>query len=93
MVLPYLHERRIYLNRRHTTNQFYTLIKKNDKNFILCFCFNDAKIYVYTETGILVERIFYKEIAEKYGKPVGVSEDGQKFVFRKSDTDPMLYMV
>jgi len=25
LILPYLHERRIYLNRRHTTNQFYTL--------------------------------------------------------------------
>lgn len=25
LILPYLHERRIYLNRRHTANQFYTI--------------------------------------------------------------------
>ena len=29
LILPYLHERRIYLNRRHKQNQFYTLLRYN----------------------------------------------------------------
>lgn len=29
MILPYLHERRIYLNRRHDSNQFYTISNHN----------------------------------------------------------------
>ena len=38
-------------------------------------------MYVYTETGILVDRISYREIAEKYGKPVEISENGLILIF------------
>lgn len=32
--MPYLHERRIYLNRRHSDNQFYTIVKvKGDPEY------------------------------------------------------------
>lgn len=67
MILPYLHERRIYLNRRHNANQFYTLYHYNNHRYILCLCLDDCKMYVYSETGILIERIMYKEKAEKWG--------------------------
>jgi hypothetical protein len=50
--------------------------------YILCICINDNKIYVYTETGILCERILYDNIADKYGKPESISENGQNFMFR-----------
>lgn len=61
LIMPYLHERRIYLNRRHTDNQFYTIVKHEDVNFIMTYCFDLEKIYIYTETGKLVERIIYRE--------------------------------
>ena len=93
LILPYLHERKLYLNRRQHGNQFYTLIKHNDKNYILCFCLSDSKIYVYTETGILVERILYNDKAYQYGKPVVISENGQYFIFRKSDFDQQLTLM
>jgi hypothetical protein len=76
MILPYLHERRIYLNRRHTSNQFYTIMNHNKKLFIICLCVNDDKIYVYTETGILKKRILFKEITAEHGKLESVSENG-----------------
>ena len=93
MILPYLHERRIYLNRRHNSNQFYTLYNHNNQNYILCLCIADNKMYVYTETGILVDRILYKEIAEKCGKPVGISENGLNLLFKKSSTSNEVYYV
>lgn len=76
MILPYLHERRIYLNRRHQSNQFYTICNYKGQNFILCLCINDDKIYVYTETGILKKRIKYGHITEEHGKPESISENG-----------------
>jgi len=93
MILPYLHERRIYLNRRHHTNQFYTLYEHDGKNYILCFCISDSKLYVYTETGILVERILYRDIADKCGKPISISENGKCFIFRKSEVDNYIHLV
>ena len=82
LILPYLHERRIYLNRRHTANQFYTLCKHvSGLSLILCYCIPENKMYVYTETGILIDRISYAHIAEKYGKPVEISENGLILIF------------
>ena len=40
-------------------------------------------MYVYSETGILVDRVSYKkEIADKYGKPIEISENGLILIFR-----------
>ena len=47
-------------------------------------CINDSKLYVYTEMGILCDRISYEDMTIKYGKPECISENGQNFVFRKS---------
>ena len=69
LIMPYLHERRIYLNRRHLDNQFYTIKRHNDEMFIQCICFDLMKMYVYTETGKLVDRIMYAEEAHTWGKP------------------------
>mmetsp|Transcript_9402 Transcript_9402/g.14361 ORF Transcript_9402/g.14361 Transcript_9402/m.14361 type:complete len:92 (+) Transcript_9402:3671-3946(+) len=85
LILPYLHERRIYLNRRHYSNQFYTIVRHEGYKFILCVCINDSKMYIYTETGILVDRILYREESQRWGKPVCISEDGRNMIFRKSD--------
>ena len=93
MILPYLHERRIYLNRRHQSNQFYTIIHHENQKYILCLCVNDSKLYIYTETGILIDRILYRDESAKWGKPVTVSEDGKNLIFRKSDQSPDIFLV
>ena len=59
LIMPYLHERRIYLNRRHNENQFYTIKGHDGQTFIQCICLDLHKMYVYTETGKLIERISY----------------------------------
>ena len=91
--MPYLHDRRIYLNRRYKDDQYYTIIEEDGNNFILCYSFLYNKVYVYTETGILVSRLPYPEIAEKCGKPVTISEDGKILIFRKSHLSRSIYIV
>jgi hypothetical protein len=50
-------------------------------------------MYIYTETGILIGRILYKEITKKYGKPCSVSEDGLSLLFRHSEKDEQLHLI
>ena len=68
--MPYLHERRIYLNRRHNANQFYSLLEDdNHQKYIYCMSLDQNKVYIYTDTGILLSNIPYNEIAAECGKP------------------------
>jgi hypothetical protein len=84
LILPFLHDRKIVLNRRILGEQFYTLYKckQYKNNYILCLCVNYDKMYIYTETGILIDRIQYKQLANECGKPVTVSDNGLKMIFR-----------
>lgn len=50
-------------------------------------------MYVYSETGRLVDRILYNHIADKCGKPEAISEDGQNILFRVSERTKELYLV
>ena len=51
-------------------------------------------MYVYSETGILVDRVSYKkEIADKYGKPVEISENGLILIFRNGHDSPEIHLV
>lgn len=56
-------------------------------------CFNDNKMYVYTETGILCERIKYNDITEKCGRPECISESGKYYLFHKSNVSTILNIV
>lgn len=40
-------------------------------------------MYVYSETGILCEKIDYRDITEIHGKPMAVSENGKNMLFIK----------
>lgn len=50
-------------------------------------------MYIYTETGILVDQIFYTEIARKYGKPVEISENGLLLIFSRSSEDEEIHLI
>ena len=48
-------------------------------------CIRDNKMYFYTENGILVDRILFRDLAEKCGKPDTINVRGyKKLFFRKS---------
>ena len=48
-------------------------------------CLDEEKIYIYTDTGILIKRLEYKDLALECGKPQELSENAQYFVFRRGD--------
>ena len=39
--------------------------------------------YVYSPSGLLLNRVNYKELIEKYGNPIASSSNGQFFIFKK----------
>ena len=54
---------------------------------------NDNKMYVYDEVGILRDKIVYKDIYEKCGRPERVSESGKYLLFSKSHTSTKNHLV
>ena len=51
-------------------------------------------MYVYSETGILVDRVSYQhDIADKYGKPIEISENGLILIFRKGHDSPEIHLI
>lgn len=42
-----------------------------------------SKYYIYTEQGLLINRIAFAHLVERYGAPHLCSPDGLKFLFRK----------
>ena len=42
-------------------------------------------MYIYTETGILVDRVDYQELAKEIGKPIALSENGLILIFKKGE--------
>ena len=93
LILPYLHDRRIYLNRHVDSNQFYTITDFQSKNFILCICINDHKIYVYTDSGILLRRLPFDDICLEHGEAQSVSENGKNFLFTKNKSSPYISLI
>lgn len=50
-------------------------------------------MYIYTETGILVDRVSYIDIADKYGKPIEISENGLILIFRKGQDSSEIHLI
>ena len=50
-------------------------------------------MYIYSEMGILLDRVNYSDIAKKYGKPITISENGTIFIFRKGMENPEIHMI
>jgi len=60
---------------------------------ILCLCVQDNKMYIYTETGILIDRVGYEHLAEKYGKPIEISENGLILIFQKGHDSSEIHLI
>lgn len=39
--------------------------------------------YVYSPSGLLINRVSYRDLVEKYGSPIASSSNGQFFIFKK----------
>ena len=94
IILPYLHERKIYLNQIERNDKyFYNVVEEKDigdsenpgnqQIQTLIFAINLTKHYynVYSERGLLLREIWYSHIVGEYGTPIDVSSDGLKYIF------------
>ena len=93
--MPYLHERKIFLNKRINSDQFYSIQRDSESNRMFIFCLNIdfQKLYIYTETGILLARMIYKELAEECGKPIEISDNGKYLIFKKSEVSTEISII
>ena len=92
IMLPYLHERKIFLNRmKQNTKYFYTSkqtilhecsgMQENDTiqkviSYIFAFNLTESKYYVYSEKGMLLNRYDFSKMTKKYGQVVSTSQNG-----------------
>ena len=78
LFMPYLHERRIYLDHNEAANQFYTIFgeeKDDDDSYIVCLDIIENQMAVYTNTGILLFKDSFKELSQQIGKPIQISQN------------------
>jgi len=97
MIIPYLHERKVYLKRmKKNTSYFYTTkqidISEEKDNpvwipYIFAFNLNESKFYVYSEKGLLINRIEFAQYTKKYGEIVATSPDGLNFALHNKSSD------
>ena len=50
-------------------------------------------MFIYTETGILIDRINYKDLAHRYGKPIEISENGLILIFQKHSESTEIHLI
>ena len=88
LLLPYLHERKIYLNRiKQNTKYFFTSIQRPTESIIISINLTESKYYVYQEKGLLINRINFQEMTKKYGEIVSTSANGLNFVMWNKTQD------
>ena len=87
---PYLHERKIMLNKTREDNEyFFTTFDRTEsdsKTIISCLLsmnITDSKYYIYSLKGMLRERVNFKALTATYGKARAVSNNGLIFIFKK----------
>ena len=44
----------------------------------------ESKYYTYTQNGILINRIEFKDTVSKYGVPIAVSANGLCYIFKQT---------
>ena len=92
IIVPYLHERKIYLNRmKQNTNYFYSSkqveFEEKIKSYVFAFNITEHKFYVYSEKGLLLNRIEYSDKIKQYGDEASASSNGLNFALFKSRND------
>lgn len=90
LTTPYLHERKIMLNKTKEDNEyFFTTFDRTETeskaniSCLLSMNITDSKYYIYSLKGNLRERVNFKHLTERYGRARAVSNNGLIYVFKK----------
>lgn len=84
ILVPYLHERKIHLNRQKPNTQYFYTSKQIELDgevisYIFSFNMTESKLYNYTEQGILLKRINFSDVIKTYGDVACTSSNGLNF--------------
>jgi len=44
-------------------------------------------MYVYSQVGVLINRVKFENVVAKFGNPICCSPNGQNYIFAKSEHD------
>ena len=91
VIMPFLHIRSILMRAlRHSQEYFSTIVeRKSGNNYIkeyLTVNITEHKVNAFNQKGFQTRRFDYSKMIKQYGKPKCVSNNGQFFVFKKSDS-------
>jgi hypothetical protein len=78
ILTPYLHERKILLNKTRSDCEYFstTFYIEDNRKVLLSINITDSKYYIYSLKGILRERVNFQKLTQKYGKARSVSNNG-----------------
>lgn len=56
---------------------------ESQKSFtsIICMNLSEQKLYVYSQNGLLSNRVEYSDLVDKYGEMLATSNSGKSFIF------------
>jgi hypothetical protein len=88
IILPYLHKRKIQLGKNKLgVKYFQTAIEasvnkksKTKVQQLMCMDVTNHKYCIYSEGGILKDRVSFKKEIEDYGEIISVSNNGRLFL-------------
>lgn len=100
IILPYLHERKIYLNpMKPRNNYFYTALEDlkvtatdSATTLMIAMDLTASKYFLYSEGGLLQHRVNFEAVTKVYGKPVQVSPNGKIFLFKKDGAPSVIHI-
>ena len=63
-------------------------------NYMVSIDVTASKFFVYSEGGLLYNRVDYQEkVTKLYGAPIEVSNDGRNFIFQKGDEKEVIHIL
>ena len=60
---------------------------------IICMNYTESKYYIYSENGILLNRVNFENNVKQYGDPIATSHDGLKYIFMKKNKHEITVML
>jgi hypothetical protein len=96
LILPYAHERKIYLSAiRQGCLYFQTTKQSEDESgikgtILISVNLTDYKYYFFNIKGILLKRFDFRHQVNQFGQPISVSNNGRIFIFSPEDKPNIL---
>lgn len=91
VIMPFLHIRNILMRALRPSQEYFSTIveRKTRGNYIkeyITVNITEYKVNTFNQKGFQTTRFDYAHMIKEFGKPKCVSNNGQFFIFKKSDS-------